>query len=222
MKKILSFAILCCFCFYANISSLEAQEELYMTAQNKIEEARLLENYITRYIIRIRTIENQYPSIESSYVEEILENIGNILLVLENIQKWNFTVGETEVLIEWVIRYMKDLNWDIQTKIIDQQIQERESLEKLRNEYLGTVTQIYTITERIIDIYSRHYLWQLVLDQRDRNTINLIISLREKNRLLEIFKTQKFQNSEQMKNYLQKTVTAIRDDVRALKYQRER
>ena len=87
MKKIFSLVILCCFCLYANISSLNAQEESYILAQNKIEEAVLLENYITRYIMRIRSMENQYPSIEPAYTEEILENIERILMVLENIQK---------------------------------------------------------------------------------------------------------------------------------------
>lgn len=222
MKKIFSLVILCCFCLYANISSLNAQEESYILAQNKIEEAVLLENYITRYIIRIRSMENQYPSIEPAYIEEILENIERILMVLENIQKWSYTVGETQTLIEWIISYMKQLNTDIQSKIATIQLQERQSLEEQRSKYLQTVTKIHSITEKIIDIYSRHYLWQLILDQVDRDTIKLIISLREKNKLLEIFEKQKFQTADQMKDYLQKTILSIREDVRTLRYQRNR
>lgn len=222
MKKIFSLVILCCFCLYANISSLKAQEELYTIAQNKIEEAILLENYIKRYVIRIRSIENQYPAIESTYIEGILENIERILILLENIQKWNYTTRETQTLIEWIISYMKHLNSDIQSKIAALHLQERQSLEQLKTQYLHTVTKIHSITEKIIDIYSRHYLWQLVLDQADRDTIKLIISLREKNKLLEMFEKQKFQTEDQMKDYLQKTIISIREDVRALRYQRDR
>jgi len=167
-------------------------------------------------------MENQYPSIEPAYIEEILENIERILMVLENIQKWSYTVGETQTLIEWIISYMKQLNTDIQSKIATIQLQERQSLEEQRSKYLQTVTKIHSITEKIIDIYSRHYLWQLILDQVDRDTIKLIISLREKNKLLEIFEKQKFQTADQMKDYLQKTILSIREDVRTLRYQRNR
>lgn len=220
MKKTFSLIILCCFSLYANISSLNAQQEIISIAENKIEEARLLENYIKRYVIRIRSMENQYPSMEKEYIQKTLEDIERVLLMLENIQRWIYSISESNILMNGVINYMKELNTQIQSMISDIQKQERERLQASKDIYISTVSKIHTLTNKIIDIYSRHYLGQNVLSEKDREIIAIIIQLREKNKLLLRFESQSFLSVEQMKNYLQKTISSIRGDIIELRRQR--
>lgn len=101
---------------------------------------------------------------------------------------------------------MKELNTQIQSMISDIQKQERERLQASKDIYISTVSKIHTLTNKIIDIYSRHYLGQTVLSEEDKEIIAIIIQLREKNKLLLRFESQSFLSVEQMKNYLQKTI----------------
>lgn len=213
MKKIVSLCILCSFCIYASANYTQAIDTPFSIAETKVSEARLLEQYITRYIIRIRSLENQFPTIDSNYIEEILQNIEHILIELDNIQKGIYSISRTELILEWVIRYMKQINTELQNTTKNIQRQEREKLDRWIQRYQDSIIKIHNISARIIDIHSIYYLNQETLSTSDREAMRVIITLRRKNQELLAYNTKVYKNTEELQEYLRTLIQSIREDV---------
>ena len=216
MKKLISL-ILYSFCLIANISPANASADTITQAEQKISEARLLEQYIIRYVIRIRNIEYQFPNIDASYIEENLHNIEKILKELDNIQKWNYTLKQSEDILENIIVYMRILNTDLQSRIDTIVAAEKIELEKWIRRYKWTVESIYNLTRKVIEINSRYYLNLTTLSKRDKDAIETIVQLRQKNELLIQYDNQKYQNIQELQWYLRQIIISIRQDIMRLR-----
>lgn len=217
MKKAIITIILCPFLLIANISIASTGIDTISSAERKVSEARLLEQYIIRYIIRLRDTENQFPSIEKTYIENTLQNIEGILIELNNIQKWYYTLIQSEAILQNTIQYMRLLNEDLNTKINSIQERKNREVERWKDRYFDTIQNIYNLTWRIIEINSRYYLHLNRLSAQDREAIEIIIELRKTNEELIRYRERRYNNLSELQSYLRWKIESLREDISALR-----
>ena len=217
MNRIISAIILCSFCSMANISTVNAYNITVTQAEQKINEALLLEQYIIRFIIRLRDIEYRFPDIDKIYIENTLSSIELILAELDNIQKWYYTLSQSEVILKNTLQYLKILNSDLLSKIDTIQSYKQRELDNRVVLYKKTVENIYNLVKRVIEINSRYYLETTTLDQRDRKAIEIIIELRHKNEELIQYHTRKYQDINELQSYLKWIINSLRSNISELR-----
>lgn len=216
MKKIILLLILCSFPVLANISSSFASTQA-STAEQTIHEAKLMQQSINRFILRIRQIESDYPEIDAKYIENTLTNLLAIIEELENIEKWRFTISWSREIINNTLSYIRLLNTEIQNYIQDIQKQRKSDLERWMRVYDPTIKQIHELTSRLIEIHSRHYLSKAYLSDTDRKAVQLIIRLRERNTELYNYRRNTYANLWELQSYLRNTIVSMRKDMTTLR-----
>lgn len=213
MKQILTIIILCAFVVYANVSVVNANNQAIEQAERRLNEARLLEQYTIRFIIRIRDAETRFPNIDSLYIENTLRDIETILQELDLIQRWQYSLKDTERLLENILLYLKTLNQDLQERILMLQQENLKEISQKIKSYENTVTGIHTLIWRILEIESRPYINQEILNNKDRAIIQLIRRIRNTNIELKLYNTKTYKNAQEVEMYLRWIIHTIRKDI---------
>ena len=219
MKKIILCLILCSFWVLANISYCFASASSNV-AERKISEARLMEQSINRFIIRIRALENQYPEIRTEYVETTLTNLIDILGELDNIQKWIYTLSRSRHILDETLTYIRVLNTELQNKISGIQDERKKALERWIHIYSPIIADINMLTSRLIEIHSRHYLSRQAFSSTDKQGVEILIRLRNNNRQLKNFTMNDYATITELQDFLRNTIELIRRDIWQLRAMR--
>jgi hypothetical protein len=216
MKKIISLLILCSFWGLANINYSFASTPVQV-AEEKIAHARLMEQSIKRLIVRIGTLEQEYPEIEKEYIENTLIQLVWVLKELENIQTGMYTFSRSQDILQNTLSFMKILNRDIQNRIQKIQENRQESITRAYRSYDPVIREINKFTQQLLEIYSSYYLSLQVLDRSDREAINILVEIREINMKLSNYRENNFQQLSDLQNYLRITIQSLRYNIAELR-----
>lgn len=226
MKKIFStfFCILLVFYPIANrvfaisySSELTTDSRYAESYKSNIQEASLLEIYVTRYRNNINDLYSSYSSQESTILRNTNKELNAMIKVLKKIQSEPINPEIGDAVMKDIVRELKDINRKIKLYLQEQRDLYDERLWAKKQQYTILWKKISTILTNIVETQTQKLLKIENLSTNHKEAVRILIRIRWENQKIEEFEKIRFESEREMKEYFEDIIRNLRKDLKNLR-----